>query len=240
MKNGLFIFLTLLLCCPSQQSDADIVTDSFSGTAALVSPGNIGDHTGATYTFSVLDTNDCATLSYDINVEVLSDADGNGAGPLHFDTRGFGDSGGNNDALQGGQGIGGEILEFSITNISVTALPGFTYISDNVRVQISSFDLVNNGNNSPSVIWDDDIGAPTTYASSGTSSGHTETVGTNPGAQVLSVNAANAWMWINNVQTQFRGEVRVSKAVPEPGSAALLLFCAGSLALSSRRRSNYN
>lgn len=213
-------------------TEASIVTEMFSGTGTLVSD-NSGDHTGNSFTVVTTDPGTCVDISFEVTVAVTT----TGGGPLHFDTRGFGDSGGSNDAFQ----ASAESLQFTISvptaTLSSSAPAGSSIVSSSVVASFTSLDLVNNGSNPPSVTWTDNLnGMGTATAAAGTQSGDVTQFAVTSGATTVDVQASSAWSWINNAQFTYSGDVEVNKpeTVPEPGSVALLV--AGLGFLSTRRR----
>lgn len=228
MKHQLLAVCAATTLAPSAFS-AVMVTESFSGTGALVTPGNTGDHSGAVYTVTITETVGCADISFDVTVSV-------GTGPVHFDTRGFGDSGNTNDSFQTTPAPA-ETMSFELGVVTATpsaaAPAGSTLVSSNVAVSFTSFDLVDNGNNSPAAAWTTDTMLSGTVTSPGGGSGTTTTESGVNGATKIDIVGSAAWMWINNAQFEYSGDVVIDK-VPEPTSSLLLIL--GSGFLFSRRK----
>lgn len=219
MNTRTFVACATLLSSPAAFS-AVMITETFGGSGALVTPGNTGDHTGTVYTVNITDTVGCAEISFDVSVEV-------GFGPVHFDNRGFGDAAAD-DSVQPNESV-----TFSIGPVSASALAGSTLISNSVVVTFDSFDLVHNGGATPAVNWSTDIGTSGSTTTGGGTSGTTVREAGVVGSTSIALDPSANWMWFNNAQFSYAGDVVVEK-IPEPSTTLLGLL--GGLFLLRRRR----
>lgn len=230
------VFLFALMSLPLVDANASIITETFSGTGALVSPGG-GTSTSDFFTVTTTDASGCAQISFDITV-----ATGSGQA-IHFDTnaqdRGFGDTGGGQVQLV----PNAESLTWTISapTISLTAAApaGSSIVGSNLTYGFTGYDLVNNGATTPVTNWTDNLGGSGgAAAAAGTNTGDVTVVnGITSGATTVTTNAGvgGGWQWHNNMRFEYSGDVMVDKAstVPEPGALAMLL---GGLGFMSARR----
>lgn len=230
-----FVLLIAALGCINPCA-ASSVTDNFSGAGTLFSPGNLGPANSFEYLATVQDFGPNVMISYDIKITSVSGTvDGSSTSGLHFDSRGFGDTGGVNDSLQSTPV--GESFVLTIENYTATPLAGGTIVSDTMVIQFESFDLVNNGNSASAVAWNDNSGGTgITAAASGGSGVTTTEINLAAGATQLNLTADTAFMWINNVSTSHVGSVTSSTvAVPEPTSG-MIWVTLSLVAIQYRRR----
>ena len=192
-------------------ADAAVIVP-FSGTGTLTSPN---DGTNAPlYSAIITDTQGNAQISYTLTVTTNDSL--NVSADVASSARGFGKMGQSNNALNY---QGAETLLSSFSTVNAVGLNGWSVTSNDVSVRFDSFDLVNNGNNPPTIQWDIPGDGWQSHANTGGSGGHAETVDVSgESGSTLTTQAVASWMWINDIQTSYTGTVTL---VPEPTTFAL-------------------
>ena len=224
MRPHIALILALGIILIPREAFCSPVTESFSGTATLVSPGDLGDAGTDIFSMNVLRTEGLATVSYDLSIRAASGlTDSGGNSGLHFDSRGFGDTAGPSDAIDSSW-FQRELMEVRVSNLQVTAAAGFEILSHDIEVEIDSFDLVNHNSNNPTVFWIDQNNNFSFETGTGGTSGAAETVSVAPGATELDIYGLRRRAWIDNVVSWHQGNAVVIAsvtAVPEPNTFVL-------------------